>query len=598
MDEAPKTFGRYEVLRALGSGGMGEIYLARQRGIAGVDRLVVLKTILPHLAREPGFIERFLDEMRLSMLLTHGNIVQVYDVGEEGGRYYMAMEWVDGLDLREILARLDRAGRPMPEEVAVYVLVEVAKGLAYAHARCDPSGRPLAIVHRDVSPANILVANDGQVKVTDFGVAVATARLSFSVPGTLHGKVAYMSPEQVTGADLDGRSDQFSLGVVAYEMLCGERPFDGDSDVAILEQVRRCEPRPLWEAAPWLDAALARVVMRALARDPSDRFPTMEDFAQALTDCLFAERKVVSAKNVAEFMATLRGGESGPVEGGGPGLDEAARRLLPAGRGGPEGGVTVEARATEVAPVRPAPEEGRFTAWNVVAAVALLVGLAGGMWAVGRLFAGAGGQGPEDAWTEEAGAGPMMAASHDLDGDNDPRGEAASSDGEAAQGGAGGPGLEPSREGERREAASEFRMAVRVRSVPEGAAVFQGGRRLGVTPLVVNSARVTRLTVRLEGHEEALLTVGPDSPGTVEVRLTPLPMGRVRFRFFPADALVFLDDQAVQPRGNVVDKALPVGEHVLTLRSREEGGAVRTVRFEVRPDQVVELGTVELPVGP
>lgn len=584
MDEGPKTFGRYEVLRSLGSGGMGEVFLARQRGVAGVDRLVVLKTVLPHLARDPGFIERFVDEMRVSMLLTHGNIVQVYDVGEEGGRYYMAMEWVEGLDLREVLLRLDRAGRSIPEEVALHILVEAGKGLAYAHARRDPMGRPLALVHRDISPANVLISNDGQVKITDFGVAIATSRLSFSIPGTLHGKVAYMSPEQVLGGDLDGRSDQFSLGVVAYEMLCGERPFDAESDVAILEQVRRCEPRPLWEVAPWLDPNLTRIVMRAMARDPQARFPTMDDFIRALTDYLFAARKVVSARVVAEFMLSIQESSSPPEAGARPSLDEVARGLLAEQVLDSRDRVTIEARAGEALSPAPVVAEGRFTAWNVVGAVALLFGLAAGAFILGRFIATT--PGPIDAGdvleSDDSGTlledvvfdpGAPEVADTMVSGNDPPEGR----------------GSAP---------AIDARRLVQVRSVPEGATVFHGARRLGVTPLVVAASRPMRLSLRLAGHEDATATVGPDSPGTIEVHLNRLPMGRIRFRFFPADARVFLDDDPLQPHGNVVDHAVTAGEHILTIRSREESGTIKTIRVEVRPDQVVELGTIELPAGP
>lgn len=595
MDDSPRRFGRYEVLRTLGSGGMGEILLARQRGVAGVDRLIVLKTVLPHLAREPGFIERFVDEMRVSMLLTHGNIVQVYDVGEADGRYYMAMEWVDGLDLREVLIRLERAGRLMPEEIALYILMESAKGLAYAHTRRDPSGRPLALVHRDVSPANILISNDGQVKITDFGVAVATARLSFSVPGTLHGKVAYMSPEQVTGSDLDARSDQFSLGVVGYEMLCGERPFDGDGDLAILEQVRRCEPRPLGEIAPWLDPALARIVMRALARDPEARFPTMEDFARAIADYMFATRKVVSARTVSEFMASLQ--ETGAPKGQseqGLSLDDVAREMVPLTATGGEDRVTVETRVGEGDRVpsgtkRPSPKttEGRFGARHVLGAIALFAGVAGGMWWLGRLTA---------EW-------PTPVEEEEEPGEQDVAAERTDAAVALDDGGFDDgtepvvilPTIQP-------EALPEppIRRTVLVRSQPEGAEVYSGTRRIGTTPVAVmlTGSRGMRLDLRLAGYEQAMAFVGPDSPATVVVPLKKVSMGRVRFRFFPADAQVFLDDDPVQARGNIVDRAVVAGAHVLTVRAREEGGPTRVFRFEVRPDQVVELGTIELPAGP
>ncbi|HOI12175.1 MAG TPA: serine/threonine-protein kinase, partial [Myxococcota bacterium] len=305
LDQAGQRFGRYDVVRPLGAGGMGEILLARQAGLPGVERRVVIKKILPHLARETDFIERFVDETRVAASLTHGNIVQVYEVGQVDGEYFMAMEYVDGMDLKEMMAVLRQEDRRIPEPLALYVLVEVAKALAYAHERRGPDGASMGIVHRDVSPANLLLSRDGQVKLADFGVAKAAARLSLSLPGTLHGKVYYMSPEQVSGGDVDARSDIFSLGVVAYEMLSGQRPFEGPSDVAVIDRVRRCDPVPLSQVAPWIAPSLDALVMRALQARPEDRYPTMEAFGQALTSYLLEAHTIVSARTLADFLGGL-----------------------------------------------------------------------------------------------------------------------------------------------------------------------------------------------------------------------------------------------------------------------------------------------------
>jgi len=298
-----RHIGQYKIAEELGRGGMGTVYRARQ---VSLNRDVALKILPSHLALDPTGVERFRREAMAVAQLAHPNIVQVYEVGEFDGQYYMAMEFVDGLDLKELLAALRAHDQRMPEHLALYVLVEVAKALAYAHERKGPDGTPLGIVHRDVSPANLLLSNDGQVKLTDFGVAKAAARLTLSLPGTLHGKVYYMSPEQVTGLDVDARSDIFSLGVVAYEILCGQRPFEGDSEVAVIDAVRRCVPRPLREIAPWVSPSLEALVERALERDPDRRYPTMHEFEQALTTYMLEAHTIVSARAMADFVAQVQ----------------------------------------------------------------------------------------------------------------------------------------------------------------------------------------------------------------------------------------------------------------------------------------------------
>ena len=228
---AARDFGRYELLSKLASGGMAVTYRATMRGAAGVTKPVVIKQILPHLADDPAFVEMFIGEARVAAALTHGNIAQVFDFGEIDGQYFLAMEFVHGQPLSKVLRRAQRAGLPsMPVPLALYIASQICDGLDYAHRHLDEQGKPLGLVHRDVSPDNALISYEGQVKVIDFGIAKATsfaeARTS---PGVVKGKYPYFSTEQAQGRqDLDARSDTFAVGVVLYEMLCGRRPYDGE----------------------------------------------------------------------------------------------------------------------------------------------------------------------------------------------------------------------------------------------------------------------------------------------------------------------------------------------------------------------------------
>ncbi len=214
------TFGKYEVLRKLAIGGMAEIYLARVRGHAGFEKLVVLKRILPHIAEDPAFVKMFLDEARLAATLQHPNIADVYDVGSEGKFYFFTMEYIHGADARTVRLQAHRKSQPIPLMNALAIVHGTASALAYAHDKRGPDG-PLGLVHRDVSSSNILVSFDGAVKLVDFGIARATSRESKTRTGTLKGKIPYMSPEQCQNQPLDRRSDLFSLGVVLYELTVG-----------------------------------------------------------------------------------------------------------------------------------------------------------------------------------------------------------------------------------------------------------------------------------------------------------------------------------------------------------------------------------------
>ncbi len=282
--------GRYEPIRRLAVGGMAEIYLARLPGVGieGFEKLVVLKRILPQHALDPELLRMFVDEARLSATLTHPHITEVYDVGTDGDAPFFAMEYVHGANLRELLrAHARAAGRPAaPLQLAhaIGIVAAAADGLHYAHERVGPRGEPLGIVHRDVSPSNVLVSYDGAVKVSDFGIAKWAYQRTQTQEGTLKGKFAYMSPEQCRGRNVDRRSDVFALGTILYELTTGAPPFSGDSDLEILNWIATgAATPPSWpEERGVYPASLAAIVMRALAPDPADRFATMQALQIAL----------------------------------------------------------------------------------------------------------------------------------------------------------------------------------------------------------------------------------------------------------------------------------------------------------------------------
>lgn len=254
---------------------MAELYLATQSGVAGFERTVVLKRILPALSGDPQFRNMLVDEALIAMSLTHGNIVQVLDLGCAGTRYFLVMELVDGWDLATIFTRARAAQKPMPTELCLYILAQVCRGLFYAHTR-QREGRPLDIVHRDVSPQNVLISEQGEVKVTDFGIAKAFGRRERTQTGIIKGKLDFMSPEQASGAPLDARSDIFSAGSVLYLLTTGQLPFAGNTQMEIMLRIQGAEAIPLQQAAPLLDGGTRGIIQRAMALDPADRYENAE----------------------------------------------------------------------------------------------------------------------------------------------------------------------------------------------------------------------------------------------------------------------------------------------------------------------------------
>jgi len=293
--------GRYELLQRLSVGGMAEIFLARLVGVGGFDKRVIVKRVLPHLATDKSFIRMFLAEARLTANLQHPNVAQIFEIDSYDGVLFIVMEYVPGHDLGAIV-RAQKPGAPLPLNIALAIGMNAARGLDHAHNHRDERGQPLSIVHRDVSPSNILVSEGGAVKVIDFGIARAANRGTVTQQGVLRGKVPYMSPEQIRGDALDRRSDVFSLGTVLYEMSVGRRPFVSDDDFVLARQIPRAEiPKPSLYA-PDIPERLEEIVLRALQRDLQHRFQTAAALAQQLESLARDMSLDVSSEALVAFM--------------------------------------------------------------------------------------------------------------------------------------------------------------------------------------------------------------------------------------------------------------------------------------------------------
>jgi serine/threonine protein kinase len=301
-----KQIGRFLLLRPIARGGMAEIYLARQRGVEGFEKLVVIKMLLPQYTRDARFMSLFLNEAKLAARLSHPNIVQIYDLGLVGGTYYIAMEFIHGENLADILRAVRRQGKSLPQPLAVKVVSQVCEGLHYAHTKADVAGNPLKIIHCDISPHNIVVSFEGAVKIIDFGVARASALARREEEKKyLMGKISYLSPEQCLGQALDARTDIFSLGLVLWELLTGRRLIPRSNlqqAFHLVTQGRYPSPR---EFQPALPEKLEKVVMRALSREPSARFQTAYQMHQALEEVVREQGWGLSSFDLSALMREL-----------------------------------------------------------------------------------------------------------------------------------------------------------------------------------------------------------------------------------------------------------------------------------------------------
>jgi serine/threonine protein kinase len=298
----PLLFGKYLLLERINVGGMAEVFIAKAFGVEGFERILAIKKILPTMAEDEEFITMFIDEARISVQLNHANIVHIHELGKHDETFYIAMEYVAGKDLRAILERYRKRKEIMPTAQAVFVASKICEGLDYAHRRKDARGNELSIIHRDVSPQNILLSYEGEVKIIDFGIAKAANRSQKTQAGILKGKFGYMSPEQVRGLPIDRRSDVFAVGVILYEMLTGEKLFVGESDFSTLEKVRNADVPLPRQFNPNIPAGLEKVVLKALAREQEDRYQWSSDLAEDLLRFLLAGDQIYSSKHLSGFL--------------------------------------------------------------------------------------------------------------------------------------------------------------------------------------------------------------------------------------------------------------------------------------------------------
>ena len=302
--EESSDYGRYSLLEKVATGGMAEVFRAKRKGVEGFEKVVAVKRILPHLSSNKDFVEMFIAEAKMVASLSHPNIVQIFDLGKIDDTYYIAMEFVEGKDLRTILTRARNRNTLPAVDLAALIAARVSAALEYAHRHRDSEGRELRIVHRDVSPQNILLSDEGEVKLVDFGIAKAATKASHTDSGSLRGKLLYMSPEQAWGKTLDKRSDLFALGAVFFEILTGHLLFSASSEMSVLERVREARFVPPSSLNPAVPIELEAVVMRLLNKNPVERY---QDASEVLLDLdsYLRRRPALGSGDLSRFVKRL-----------------------------------------------------------------------------------------------------------------------------------------------------------------------------------------------------------------------------------------------------------------------------------------------------
>ncbi len=298
--------GKYQLIRKLAAGGMAEVWLAKVAGPMGFEKEVVVKRILPNLAEDAGFLQMFFSEARLAARLNHPHVVQIFDFGEANGTYYLAMEYIDGLNLRALLRRVSVLKMALSPVLCARLIATACEGLAFAHElRASETGKPLGLIHRDVSLDNILVSKQGSVKIVDFGIAKAADQSPRTMTGVIKGKVSYMAPEQLRNKPLDLRVDVYSLGIVFYELLTLHKPFDAHTEASMVEAILFEPMVPARKYRPDLPQEVSAILERALAKDREQRYPDCRAFHSDLEDYILSTGKKVGAPRIAQFVSKM-----------------------------------------------------------------------------------------------------------------------------------------------------------------------------------------------------------------------------------------------------------------------------------------------------
>jgi serine/threonine protein kinase len=577
-----ETFGRYRLLGLLGQGGMGRLYIAERRGVRGFVKIVALKLILPHLADSAQLRDMFLNEARIAARLEHPNLVATYELGEVEGKYFISMEYLPGEDLSAIIGRC-QGGQPVPIEVAAGLAQQVAKGLHYAHDVRDGQGRLVGLVHRDVNPRNIFVTYHGGVKLLDFGMVRNSAGPK-SVPGVFKGKYGYCAPEQLEGGRIDRRTDVFCLGIVLWECLTGARLFDVGTDVETIDAVRSRRIERPSVLRPEVPRPLEEIVLRALAREPVQRYQSAHEMSEELDRFLLGRDNRPTTGSVGKWIEALFGSERAALKKSisqGDSAEGALQRLK-----------AIDA-VNPAAPDREKSSGGRSTAQ------------------------------PRPLWSTSFGAGPS--SSHGAEpargaaGERDdltstrpvsiaaPSGVGAGAGARSATrivvvgsliavAGLCGIGALAMR-GESRQAGSATFSAARattsidLRSQPAGASIFVDGRPTGLrTPAVLDGlpvGRTVRLGLDLGGYAAASreTTLAAGQPQTLSFTLESA-MGTVRLVGAPRQATAELDDQPVDPSKPI---AAAVGRHKLRLELQQSVLLSKTIEVRANAETKLDL---------
>lgn len=589
---------RYRLLERLAVGGTAEVFHAVREG-AGSPIDVVIKRVLPQFARDPRFRALFAEEVALGAALDHPNIVRLLDSGDMDGTCFIALEFVDGKDLARLLDQGRRQGCPPGLAPTLEVGRQVARALQFIHGQTGPDGEPLGIVHRDVSPQNILVSRQGEVKLADFGIARSLLRRERTMDGTLRGKLSYMAPEQTMRGTMDRRVDLFAMGCVLYEMLVGEAPFAGDSEVDTLDRVRHGRiVRPVAELG--LPLPLTRVLERLLSFRPEDRFPDAGEVLHALGP-LASENGRGADGSLAAWVQALAAGPSDPPA---QTLDDAVRALL----GVPEEPATAVRESTAVFVARSAPAEGRAPTGSTAASEPA------GSASASLAHAPAQSPPPENEIDikQIVNIKPLIKNKPVLSSRRWIRGVGLAigltalillgilivvrpwadrrrpEERFAQKTEDGRPTPEAKARAEQRAAASSQR-TLHLRSIPEGAAIRIDGQGVGLTPAVLSIPRErVQLELRKTGHRPARRTLDPGTTAlTLAIALDPLP-SRMAQAFLTLNSLpwsrVYLDGRSL---GNtpIVKRPVPAGSHRIELKDAG-GRTLRSLRVVLAPGQV------------